>query len=156
VPRIRGAFIEPPVALEPATKAAVLQQLTKAIESVDDAEARYVDERLPQVLVRLKKQGGWYGDMAQVAEVLKSYCDRGPENAGTSDRCRRIAIAALFYLCEPFDVVPDYVPGKGYVDDALVLNQAVTELRAANPRVAAWLRSALKRHKYTRIPGART
>jgi uncharacterized membrane protein YkvA (DUF1232 family) len=155
VPRIRGPFIEPPVALEPATKMVVLQQFASAIESADDAQSRYVVERLPQVLVRLKKQGGWFGDMAQVAEFLKSYLDRSTGSSSAPDHCRSIAVAALFYLCEPFDVIPDYAPGMGYVDDALVLNQAVTELRAASPRAAALLRSALKRRKYSRIPAQR-
>ncbi len=149
VPRIRGAFIEPPLDLGAATKRAVLDQFGGAVESVGRPEAIYVAERLPKVLERMKKQAGWFGDMAQVAEFLMAYasCFGG---SGDPDRCFRIAVAALFYLCDPFDIVPDHTPGTGYIDDALVLNQALTEMRAESQRVAAEIRRALARHKYSK------
>jgi uncharacterized membrane protein YkvA (DUF1232 family) len=153
VPRIRGPFIEPPVALDAATRRTVLAQFAQAIEVVGEPEEKYVDDRLPKILIRLKKQFGWYGDMAQVAEFLHRYVI--DYDGSDPLRCRRIGIAALFYLCDPFDVVPDFSPAVGYVDDALVLNQAITELRAESPKVAATIRTALRRHKYARHTPAR-
>jgi uncharacterized membrane protein YkvA (DUF1232 family) len=36
-----------------------------------------------------------------------------------------VAYGALFYLLCPFDLIPDYVPVFGYMDDFIVLGFAV-------------------------------
>jgi uncharacterized membrane protein YkvA (DUF1232 family) len=54
-------------------------------------------------------------------------------------RRNRVALAALvFYLVMPIDVIPDFVPVVGYLDDAiLVLVVLRSVVRAAGPTVLA-------------------
>ena len=41
-----------------------------------------------------------------------------------------MSASAVFYFLNPFDVVPDFIPGVGFVDDALMVSLAVRALRA--------------------------
>ncbi len=49
---------------------------------------------------------------------------------------RRNVLAALVYLSEPDDLIPDEVPVLGYVDDAIMIELVVKELR---PEIDAFL-----------------
>lgn len=69
----------------------------------------------------------WHKQMACVACVFFDIIDKdwilfAPEISN------KIA-AALLYLCEPFDIIPDHTPGKGLVDDALVLNYCLNDIK---------------------------
>jgi uncharacterized membrane protein YkvA (DUF1232 family) len=43
--------------------------------------------------------------------------------------------AALAYLAFPFDLIPDFIPGLGQLDDALVLALALRGLKRAASRL---------------------
>ena len=36
--------------------------------------------------------------------------------------------AALFYFINPFDIIPDYTPGIGYIDDLIVLKTCLQSI----------------------------
>jgi uncharacterized membrane protein YkvA (DUF1232 family) len=46
-------------------------------------------------------------------------------DAGTPTRVRALLIAALAYFVTPIDLIPDFVAGLGYTDDAAVLAAAI-------------------------------
>lgn len=48
----------------------------------------------------------------------------------SSDRLRRLAIIAIAYLCDPFDVIPDSDPQDGYLDDLYVFYLALSEIKS--------------------------
>ncbi len=52
------------------------------------------------------------------------------------DAERKNVLAALVYLSEPEDLIPDEVPVLGYVDDAIMIELVVKELR---PEIDAFL-----------------
>jgi uncharacterized membrane protein YkvA (DUF1232 family) len=47
-------------------------------------------------------------------------------------------IAALIYFVSPFDVIPDYVPILGHIDDAVVISLALRSVRADLDTFMAW------------------
>lgn len=47
-------------------------------------------------------------------------------------------VAAIGYLVDPFDLIPDEVPFLGFVDDATVIGFAVTRTRAALDEFMVW------------------
>jgi uncharacterized membrane protein YkvA (DUF1232 family) len=55
---------------------------------------------------------------------------------------RKNVLAALVYLSEPEDLIPDEVPVLGYVDDAIMIELVVRELR---PEIDAFLDFCLYR-----------
>ena len=45
-----------------------------------------------------------------------------------ADDAKRV-LNALAYFCEPEDLIPDHIPGLGFLDDAIMIELAVRELR---------------------------
>ena len=45
------------------------------------------------------------------------------------DPVKRLVLATLSYLTEPNDIIPDHVPGLGFLDDAIMIELASHELR---------------------------
>lgn len=46
----------------------------------------------------------------------------------TEERAR--ILGALIYFCDPEDLIPDHVPGLGFLDDAIYVELVIRELRA--------------------------
>lgn len=54
-----------------------------------------------------------------------------------------VIIAAIVYIVNPFDLIPDFVPGLGLLDDAIVLAFAVQRTRRALDDFMTWETAAL-------------
>jgi uncharacterized membrane protein YkvA (DUF1232 family) len=54
-----------------------------------------------------------------------------------------IIVAAIIYLITPLDVIPDAIPGIGYLDDATVLALAVARTRQELDDFMVWETTAL-------------
>jgi uncharacterized membrane protein YkvA (DUF1232 family) len=49
-----------------------------------------------------------------------------------------LIIAAIIYLLDPWDLIPDWIPGLGFVDDATILAFAVQKTRQALDDFTDW------------------
>ena len=47
-------------------------------------------------------------------------------------------ISAIIYFVSPFDVIPDYLPVLGHIDDAFVVSLALKSIRAELDMFMAW------------------
>jgi uncharacterized membrane protein YkvA (DUF1232 family) len=47
-----------------------------------------------------------------------------------SDEERRRVLGALVYFCDPEDLIPDHIPGLGFLDDAIYVELVIRELQA--------------------------
>ena len=47
-----------------------------------------------------------------------------------NDEERRRVLGALVYFCDPEDLIPDHIPGLGFLDDAIYVELVIRELRA--------------------------
>lgn len=64
--------------------------------------------------------------------LLDLYIDSGMRaepSISISDSGRARILAALHYLCDPMDLIPDYTPGRGFSDDAYVLELCIRGLK---------------------------
>jgi len=50
----------------------------------------------------------------------------------------RIIVAAIIYFVSPFDVIPDWVPVLGHIDDAIVVRLALKSVGADLDTFMAW------------------
>jgi len=48
------------------------------------------------------------------------------------------ATAALVYFINPFDIVPDFIPAAGYLDDATVIGFVIRSLKQDLTKFLAW------------------
>lgn len=55
------------------------------------------------------------------------------------------AAAALLYILNPFDLIPDLVPGLGLMDDAAVLTMVVKAIQADVHNYRSWTHKAARR-----------
>jgi uncharacterized membrane protein YkvA (DUF1232 family) len=49
-----------------------------------------------------------------------------------------VIIAAIIYFVSPFDVIPDWIPVLGHIDDAFVITLALKSVRADLDTFMAW------------------
>ena len=49
-----------------------------------------------------------------------------------------IALGAIIYFVNPFDAIPDFIPGVGYLDDALVIGVTVKSIKTALDAFKVW------------------
>jgi uncharacterized membrane protein YkvA (DUF1232 family) len=54
----------------------------------------------------------------------------GDDEWQLSDDERNRVIGALIYFCDPEDLIPDHVPGFGFLDDAIYVEIIIRELSA--------------------------
>lgn len=47
-----------------------------------------------------------------------------------SDEDRNRVLGALIYFCDPEDIIPDSIPGLGFLDDAIYVELIIRELKA--------------------------
>jgi uncharacterized membrane protein YkvA (DUF1232 family) len=71
--------------------------------------------------------------------------------------CAKLIIPALvLYLLSPIDIIPDFIPVLGYVDDLVVLALAVWAFsRLADPAVVIEHAANLRRESQSNTPGGR-
>jgi uncharacterized membrane protein YkvA (DUF1232 family) len=72
-------------------------------------EARVeVAERLPAKLARMSDQS-----LVRLARDAYRYAT----DPRVPQKYKIMGLAALLYLINPFDLIPDFIPGAGYIDD---------------------------------------
>jgi len=77
-----------------------------------------------------------WDDLLALTRLVASWA-RG-DYAAVPWRSVLLAIGALLYFLDPFDVVPDQLPLLGYVDDGAVIAFVVNAIRADLVRFAHW------------------
>jgi len=132
-----------PFPLDPMTKSRIKASFKDAVQAMqdagDDAECAYIDTQIDSKLATLDRSAVlWVRKLGRISRVLHSiYVDFKPPNVDGQMQVTRTLknkiIAALFYLVNPFDIIPDYVPGTGYSDDALVINLVVNAIEKQHP-----------------------
>jgi uncharacterized membrane protein YkvA (DUF1232 family) len=85
-----------------------------------DAEA-IVRDRLPAKLLRVA------ADNRLVGLVKEAY--GYVTDPRVPPRYKVLAVAGLLYFISPFDLIPDWIPGAGYIDDAGALTALVMSVR---------------------------
>jgi uncharacterized membrane protein YkvA (DUF1232 family) len=82
---------------------------------------RDIDGRLPAKLLRLAK------DRQLTTLARDAY--RYATDPRLPQKYKIMGLAALLYLINPFDLIPDFIPGAGYLDDVGALTAFVVAVR---------------------------
>jgi len=122
-------MIRPSIELDPRLRRFIHERFDKSLETIDTFDVERIQKRLPAIVRGLRSRRVlWQMDLANYAEsILAIVIDRDPGEV--DEIVWRASYAALYYLCDPFDTVPDYAPGIGFVDDALVINRCLAVIR---------------------------
>jgi uncharacterized membrane protein YkvA (DUF1232 family) len=93
------------------------------------------NERLSQLVqealekARRKRQAlqGFWEELLQLIELVSAYA-RG-EYRNIPWKTIVYAIAAIIYFVNPFDIIPDFIFGIGFLDDAAVIAFVINAIR---------------------------
>ena len=76
------------------------------------------------------------GDLATLVRLVRAWF--GKEYREVPWPTIAIALGAIIYFVNPFDAIPDFIPGVGYLDDALVIGVTVKSIRTALDAFRVW------------------
>ena len=139
-------MIKLPIRVGSDLRERVEKSYDEAISQVGETEELYVRDKLPRVLGGLKRGSqGWRSEVVvAVNELFEVY--EHPERMHTGNGSPRpMLLAALFYFCNPYDIIPDRVPGTGFADDALVLNDCLRRIEEKDPDLYGKINAAIKK-----------
>ena len=101
----------------------------------DDQDDRSVDHDKLRADVALVNQGFWdklrktLGRVPFIEDALAAYyC---ATDGKTPIYVKAVLMGALAYFIIPYDVIPDFIPGLGFTDDAAILATAISAVRSA-------------------------
>jgi uncharacterized membrane protein YkvA (DUF1232 family) len=103
----------------------IKEKLERDAERVTEKDIENLNDTVPKKLRSkqlsdLKENFGWVREMVDHATTLFDMMrDRDYKISGKS---KTMIAAGLLYLVLPTDLVPDFIPGIGFIDDALVLS----------------------------------
>ncbi len=134
-----------PLSLEPQLKSLIRGSFNEAIKSIREngcsSECAYIEGQIDEKLNGLdSSQSLWVRNLGKISRALYLvYQDVDPQfgkGALKVPKALRVGVvAALFYLVNPFDIIPDYVAGTGYADDVLIINKVVSMFENQCPGV---------------------
>lgn len=123
---------------------AIEQAFQAALERARTIDLGKVIRRSP-VLRRLVR-----GPLADLAEdvttliaMVRDYASG--EYRDVPEKTILTATAALIYILNPFDLIPDLVPGLGLVDDAAVLTMVVKAIQSDVQNYRSWAQKLKRR-----------
>ena len=98
------------------------EQKNKAIELRDKLAKDFDKEKAKEFLNDMKSKS-WYDDFKLLYEMVtdKSY--------SISNKTKLIIMGALAYVIFPIDVLPDFIPVIGWLDDIFILNLTIDSIK---------------------------
>ena len=111
---------------------------TKAQEFVKDKEktGHLLDEALRKAERNKNVLENIWVDLQALMRLTKAWLKN--EYTQTPWQTIVFAIAGIIYFVNPFDIVPDFIPGAGYLDDATVIGFVIKSLRREIKQFLDW------------------
>jgi uncharacterized membrane protein YkvA (DUF1232 family) len=98
--------------------------------------SRLVQEALAKAEKRRGRITRFWEDLQALVRLLKAW--RSGAYPVVPWRTVIMSIAALAYFLDPFDLIPDFIPVIGYLDDATVVAFVVESIRRDLDKFLAW------------------
>src|ERR1043165_6483371 len=104
------------------------------------ADAKRLAEVLEQGVKKMnahsKALAGVFGDLQLIVRMIRAAL-KG-DYRDLSKKSLVILVGALLYFLMPFDAIPDFIPGVGYLDDAGVVAMALGAAKTEIDKFRAW------------------
>lgn len=106
----------------------------------DKEKTKYLLDEAVDKAERHKKflQGIW-SDLQALIRMLRAWI-RG-EYRQVPWQTIVFAIAGIVYFVNPFDLIPDFIPGSGFLDDATVLGFVIKSIKNEVDQFLQWERA---------------
>lgn len=119
-----------PVKLDAGKKAFIKQSFFQAADNMGEEEFAYIRRKINSKLDITKNAAtAWIVRLSSYYEILYQVLKNNTKsNPQISSKSLKLIAVALFYFINPYDIIPDFTPGIGYVDDLHVLITCVKSL----------------------------
>ena len=104
----------------------------------EDAFERFL-QRLEKKLRKIPIAGGALASIPVLASLVKSFARK--EFTDIPIGSVLAIVSALIYFVSPVDIIPDFIPGIGLVDDALVLTVCLKLVESDVEEYVLWRRA---------------
>lgn len=105
-----------------ANKAKTVLEDSQDAESIEAAARQMIED------AKANDLPGFMGErLAKLQLVINMV---GDQEWQLSEKERKRVLGALVYFCDPEDLIPDHIPGLGFIDDAIYVEIVIRELRA--------------------------
>jgi uncharacterized membrane protein YkvA (DUF1232 family) len=113
------------------------------MKAVNPAESQPTLLRVAAAAFRKAKEqraalSGLWDDLMALTRLVTAWARN--EYTAVPWRSILMALGALVYFLDPFDAIPDAIPGFGYIDDASVVALVAGALKADIERFVRWER----------------
>ena len=98
------------------------EEKQKALELAENLRDNFKEEDVKGFFERFKDLS-FIEDMKLLFEMITD------KNYPVSAKTYAIIAGALAYVVLPFDVIPDFLPGVGFIDDAFIITMVVNQLK---------------------------
>jgi len=108
------------------------ESFANAVERIGEEEFLYIGKHFELKLHALKASATYsVQQLARNFEALHTLLTEltDGELLPSPDSLKLIG-ATLFYVVNPFDIIPDHIPGEGYMDDEYVMDLCLSRLDA--------------------------
>ena len=103
----------------------------KAKSSLEDTQDAAAIETAARQLITDAKSTELPGFISERLAKLELVINMiGDQEWQLSDDERKRVLGALVYFCNPDDLIPDHIPGLGFLDDAIYVELVIRELQA--------------------------
>tara|TARA_B100001964_G_C13775715_1_gene397981 strand:+ start:133 stop:567 length:435 start_codon:yes stop_codon:yes gene_type:complete len=130
-------MIRIPLKIESSTKKDIIDEYERIIGTLDEFSEKVVLEKFPNFFSRMsKKEKKYLSLLAKVSKLFFDSCfGKTSKEVPISSESRSYIVAALIYLCNPYDIIPDYAPGVGFHDDIMVMNKCIDKIKKKSPEL---------------------
>jgi len=97
------------------------EQQSKSVE-LRDSLAKGFNEEEAEEFASAHKDNSWYEDFMLLFKMITA------SDYTISNKTKLVIAGTLAYVVLPIDVIPDFIPVVGWLDDAFVLGLAMTTL----------------------------
>ena len=98
------------------------EEKQKALELAENLKDDFKEEDVKSFFEKFKDLS-FIEDMKLLFEMITN------KDYSVSVKTYAIIAGALAYVVLPFDVIPDFLPGVGFIDDAFIITMVVNQLR---------------------------
>ena len=118
----------------------ILDNLYKKAERLISSEKSVISRFLDDVFLKIGESTEYFykfqDSIIALTRMLKSWMQGDYKNISTKSIIA--VVAALIYFVNPLDLIPDFIPIIGQVDDVLILGYLIKTLNKELERFMAW------------------